>query len=344
MKVLWVAPWGRPLASVYAAALRAQGHEVLVVTSGRHYEQAPPGAPAVVEVAGSLKQPRAWGSVARAVRAARALRPDVVVTEELTDARLYPLLLLAPVAVLVHDDAPHDETEVPPLQHRVVARRTAARADLRVTYSAAVAGLLGAGAPVVTVPLPSEAPAALVGDVVPAAGRRDVVVLGRINPYKDVPTTLAAWAQHVAGPGYRGDELVVVGDGNEAELTLPPHCTWRRERFQFADVVPLVARAKAVVVHYRSASQSGVQVTAMQCGTAAVVSDAGGLAEYLPPGQHPVPVGDVAGLARALDALADPEVAAAAGAASRAHHDRRFTPAVAARALVDALAAVARVG
>ena len=40
MRLLWVAPWGRPLARVYAQALRALGAEVLVVTSAQHYEHA----------------------------------------------------------------------------------------------------------------------------------------------------------------------------------------------------------------------------------------------------------------------------------------------------------------
>lgn len=337
MRVLWVAPWGRPLAEVFASGLRANGHDVLVVTSGRHFEAARPDDDVLV-VEGSLKQPHAWASVIRAMRAARTFEPDVVVTEEFTDPRLYPLLRLAPVAVLVHDDAPHDETEVKRLRHRVVGARVHASADLLVTFSSFVAQrVVSGGVSVATVPLPSESPGMLTPPLVPAAQRRDVVVLGRINPYKDLPTTLAAWAEHVRGDGYRGDELIIIGDGNEENLILPERCQWRRERFQFADVVPVLARAKAAVVHYRSASQSGVQVTAMQCGTAAVVSDAGGLPEYLPAGQRPVPVGDVAGLAHALDVLADPVVAAAAGAASREHHDECYGRDVAAGALVNTL-------
>lgn len=335
--MLWVAPWGRPLAEVFALGLRSNGHEVLLVTSGRHHEAAAVNTDVFV-VKGSLKQPTAWGSVAAAFRVARAFRPDVVVTEELTDPRLYPLLRLAPVAVLAHDDVPHDETEVGPWHHRAVSGRVRKRADLLVTFSRFVADRIKHdGVRVATVPLPSEAPGALTPPLVPAPERRDVVVLGRINPYKDVPTTLAAWAKHVEGPGYGGDELIIIGDGNEADLSLPARCRWRRERFQFAEVLPILARAKAAVVHYRTASQSGVQVTAMQCGTTAVVSDAGGLQEYLPWGQLPVPVGDVAALARALDALADPVRAAAAGAVSREHHDQSYRQDVAATALASAL-------
>lgn len=340
MRVLWVAPWGRPLAEVFASGLRANGHEVLVVTSGRHYENARPNQNTVV-VEGSLKQPGAWGSVLTALQAARRFRPDVVVAEEFSDPRLYPLLRLAPVAVLVHDDEPHDETEIKRLYLRVVGARVRGAADMLVTFSRFVAERVPtAGVTVVTVPLPSESPETLAPPLVAAAKRRDVVVLGRINPYKDVPTTLDAWTQHVRGGGYRGDKLIIIGDGNESDLFLPEHCHWRRERFQFAEVVPVLAQAKAAVVHYRSASQSGVQVTAMQCGTAAIVSDAGGLGEYLPGGQSTVPVGDVGGLAHALDVLADPVIAAAAGAVSRAHYDQHYGRHVAACVLADTLRTV----
>lgn len=343
MRVLLVAPWNRPLARALAGALRAAGCTTLVVSTPLHHEHADARADEV-ELTGSPRSPRAWADGVRVLRAARSFRPDVVLAEEFTDPRLVPLLALAPVATLVHDDAPHDATERRALQHRLVFGVATRRADLLVTFSEHVAAHARGrwSAPVVTVPLPSEAPAALVPPLVGAQDRRDVVALGRINPYKDLPTTLAAWQRHVDGPGYRGDELLVVGDGTEGALTLPARCRWRRERFQFAEVVPLLARAKASVVAYRSATQSGVQVTSMQCGTTAVVTAAGGLPEYLPPGQATVPVGDVVALATALDELADPAVAAASGRRSREHHDAHLGPEAVAAALAPALHGLVR--
>jgi len=333
-----VAPWGRPLATVFAAGLRAQGAEVLVVSTGSHYE-AVGSEEDVVLVTGSTKQLASWGSLVSALRVARQFRPDVVITEELADPRLLPVLRLAPVAVLVHDDAPHDETEMQPWHRRAISKRVAQQADLLVTFSEFVARHARSrwNTPVITVPLPSEAPQTLVPPLVTASDRSDMVMLGRINPYKDAPTTLAAWAIHVGSPSYRGDELIIIGDGNETVLELPTHCSWLRERFQFADVLPTLARAKASVVHYRSATQSGVQVTSMQCGTAAVISDAGGLPEYLPPGGHSVPVGDAVQLATAFDDLADPTRAATAGAAARVQYDSFFTQEIAAGALLAQL-------
>lgn len=343
MRVLLVAPWNRPLARTLAGALHGRGDTTLVVSTPLHYEHADVRADEVV-LTGSPRSPRAWADGVRVLRAARAFRPDVVLAEELTDPRLVPLLRLAPVATLVHDDAPHDATERRSRRHRMVFGVATRRADLLVTFSEHVAAHARGrwAAPVVTVPLPSEVPVALVPPLVAAADRRDVVALGRINPYKDLPTTFAAWQRHVDGPGYRGDELLVLGDGTEGSLALPARCRWRRERFQFAEVVPTLAHAKASVVAYRSATQSGVQVTSMQCGTTALVTDAGGLPEYLPPGQDPVPVGDVAALAAALDELADPAVAAASGRRSQEHHDAHLGPDAVAGALGPALQRLAR--
>lgn len=341
MRILLVAPWGRALAAVLATGLREAGAQVLVVTSPRHYE-ATANDPKVLVVTGSARRPRSWATVVAALRTARAFDPDVVVAEEFADPRLLPMLRLAPLAVIVHDDAPHDQTETAPWRRRIVATHVQSRAALLLTFSRFVAAqLTGRSARVAVLPLPSEIPAHLVPPVVVAERRRDMVVLGRINPYKDVPTTLAAWSKHVAGPAYRGDQLIIIGDGSQADLSLPPRCTWRRERFQFAEVVPTLAAAKASLVHYRSATQSGVQVSSMQCGTTAVASDAGGLAEYLPPGQSPVPAGDVLALCAELDRLADPVAAAAGGRASRTHHDGHYRAEPVGRALLAELVQLA---
>lgn len=340
LRILWLAPWSRALSRVYADELVRAGHEVLLVTTERHFERWAAPAPYEHLLTGSPKQPRSWPSVARAAAAARRLRPDVVVSEEFHDPRLLPLLAIAPSAVLVHDDAPHDATEVKALHHRLVFGRVPRSADVLVTFSEFVARrvrIRWPDRPVVSVPLPSEAGEALVPPFVPAAGRRDVVLLGRIGPYKNLPGTLAAWAAHVASAGYRGDRLLIVGDGAQDALPLPPACEWRRERFQFADVLPVLAAAKASLAYYSSATQSGVQVISMQCGTPVLVSATGGLPEYLPPGEEPVPPDRPAALAAALDTVADPEVAAARGRAARARYDAHHHPAVAADALLAVL-------
>ncbi len=63
----------------------------------------------------------------------------------------------------------------------------------------------------------------------------------------------------------------------------------------------------------------------MQLGVTPIVSAAGGLPEYQPPGCPPWSVDDVAGLAAAFDELADPcTTAALRGAAAARHYANRF--------------------
>lgn len=337
MRILFVSPWARALARVYCDELVGLGHDVALVTTSRHFERQET-RPYELIMDGAPKQPLSWPGVLRVIARARRFRPDVVVAEEFQDPRLLPLLGIAPVATLVHDDAPHDHTHVKAWHHRVVFRRVSQKADLLVTFSDFVAAAVRSrwSVPVATVALPSEAGEHQIPPFVPAAHRRDVVLIGRMGPYKNLPATFEGWAEHVASPAYRGDRLLVIG-GGDIDGALPPQSEWRRGRYQFGDMLPQLAAAKASLAYYSSASQSGVQVLGMQCGTATLVSDAGGLPEYLPPGEKALPLGRPDLLAAALGELVDPAEAARRGAAGRAVYDARHHPAVAARELVGVL-------
>ena len=166
------------------------------------------------------------------------------------------------------------------------------------------------------------------------------VLLGRLNEYKNIDVCLQAWRQHTAGPGWRGDNLVLIGDG-DLRKPLPDNVVWHAGAFRYPDVISLLSQAKASVVHYRRASQSGVQVLSMQLGVTPIVSTEGALPEFQPPGETPIGVDDVDGLARAFDSLADPVAAAKRGAASREHYERNYSASVAAGPLGDVLGATA---
>jgi hypothetical protein len=105
---------------------------------------------------------------------------------------------------------------------------------------------------------------------------------------------------------------------------LPGHVRWRRGSYRYADVITTLAAAKGSIAHYRRASQSGVQVLSMQLGVTPIVSTAGGLPEFQPPGCQPIDVDDIAGLAAAFDELADPYAATLHGAAAARHYTDRF--------------------
>lgn len=335
LRVLWLSPWMRPLARVYAEALQDVGAEVLLVTSDQH-PSSDSTRPYELVLEPRPSRLRTWPEAARAIRRAGEFAPDVVVSELVRDPRWLAFGRAVPRVELIHDDRPHDAGEIRPGWERALFGRTARRSRW-VAFSDYVAGEVGAAD---VVPLTSdlfdhEAPA-----FVPAGRRRDFVLLGRLNGYKNIDVCLQAWRKHTCGGSWAGDDLVLVGDG-EWRGELPDHVVWQRKPFRYVDVLPRLARAKGSIVHYRRASQSGVQVLAMQLGVTPVVSTEGALPEFQPPGESPIDADDVDGLARAFDALADPVEAAARGLAAQDHYRRTYSAAVSAQVLLDVLSRTA---
>lgn len=343
-RVLWLSPWTRPAVRVQAEALQRAGADVLLVTSDRHPESdAARGYELVLDP--RFRTASTWPPTLRAWGRIRRYRPDVVIAEIVRDPRWIALAGRAPRIQVVHDDQPHDPGEQTPGYERAVFDRWGARSAATITYSDYVAaGVTGrrdvAGTAVHVVPLASDIDPPRVPPFVGPQGRRDFVMFGRLNPYKNVDVVLEAWQRHVGGGGWRGDDLVLIGGGSLDPAALPKHTRWRTGSYRYADVIPTLAAAKGSISHYRRASQSGVQVLSMQLGVMPIVSTAGALPEYQPPGCDPVGVDDVAGLAAAFDLLADPGAAAQLGAQAARHYARRCDVDIVAQRILEVIAGV----
>ena len=327
-RILWLSPWMRPLARVQAEALQRLGAEVLLVTSDQHPESDGPRDYELV-LDPRFRTAATWPASAAALRRIRRYRPDVVITELVRDPRWIVLAGRAPRVQLIHDDRPHDSSERRPGYEHAVFDRWGARSAATITYSDYVANaVVGrrdvAGAVPQVIPLPSDLDAARVPPPAVADRRRDFVMIGRLNSYKNLDVVLRAWQRHVGGSRWRGDRLVLIGDGALDHVVLPEHTSWQSGSYRYSDVVAQLAAAKGSIAHYRRASQSGVQVLSMQLGVAPIVSPAGALPEYQPPEAPVVGVDDVAGLAVAFDRLADPTRAARLGAAAARYYADRF--------------------
>lgn len=343
MKVLWLSPWLRTLTRVQVDALRDAGHSALIITTDQHYEKVA-ARPDERVLDPAIKDPRTLPALARVLAEARRFAPDVVVSEMMHDPRWLPMTRLAPLVQVVHDDRPHDAHEVRPWRQRAVLDHQTRAAAAVVAPSRHVAAVLSArfGRRVDVVPLTSDVPEADLPAVPVAADeRRNMVLLGRMSPYKNIDVALQAWAAHTGSPSYAGDRLVLLGDGPLDALTLPEHVEWRREHFSYADVLPRLARAKASLAHYRLATQSGVQVLSMQLGVPTIVSDSGGLPEFSSPELPPLGTDDVDGLRAVFDRLADPGTAARLGAGAREHYERHFAAHRAAAAWIEVFSRVA---
>ncbi|WP_461167895.1 glycosyltransferase [Tsukamurella serpentis] len=319
--MLWLSPWMRPLARVHCEQLLGAGWQVRLITSDQHPES-DAARPYERVLRPAPKTLATWPEFAGELRRVRAFRPDVVVTELVRDPRWTAFAGRVPRVDLVHDDRPHGAEEELPGWERALFGRWRASSTVTAGFSEYVARAVGADA---VIPLTSDLDEALVPAPVPAVGRRNFVAVGRLSDYKNLDVTLRAWRRHIEGPGWRGDELVLIGDG--PDRALGDAVQWRRGPYSYADVLPVLAAAKGSVAHYRRASQSGVQVLSMQLAVVPIVSPEGALPQFQPPGESAIGVDDVAGLAAAFDRLADPELAARRGAAAREHYlDRHAAP------------------
>ncbi|MEE6179256.1 glycosyltransferase [Mycobacterium sp. 050134] len=342
--MLWLSPWTRPAVRVQAEALIRRGADVLLVTSDRHPES---DAARAYEL---VLEPRflsaaTWPPFFAAWRRIRRYRPDVVITELVRDPRWIALAGRTPRIRVLHDDQPHGPDERQPAYERAVLDRWGARSAATMAYSDYVAAAVAARRDVAStrlhvVPLASDLDLDRVPPFVGPEGRHDFVMFGRLNPYKNVDVVLEAWRRHATGGGWRGDHLVLIGAGDLDVNALPPHTIWRNGGYRYADVVPALAAAKGSVAHYRRASQSGVQVLSMQLGVMPIVSTAGALPEFQPPGRDPIDVDDIDGLAAAFDALADPRTAAELGAGAARHYAGRFDVDIVAGRILEVIAEV----
>jgi glycosyltransferase involved in cell wall biosynthesis len=340
--VLWLSPWLRTLARVYVDALNAAGHDCRLVTSDQHYQ--PMTALDYERVLDPRpRDPRTIRPLLRVQAEMRRWRPDVVVVELVWDPRWLLLANLAPLVHLIHDDQPHDATEARPGWQWSLFNRFTNRSARVVTFSDYVADRLAPQLrrPAAVVPLTSDVADA---DVPPSPStRRDFVLYGRMSPYKNVPIALRAWREHLDSGAHRGDRLLLLGDGplDIAPSELPPYSEWRRGRYSYPEVLGVLAAAKGSLVHYRQATQSGVQLLSLQLGVAPIVSDSGALPAFQPPDEPPIGMDDVSGLAAAFATLADPAIAAARGKACQEHFAAHFAARHSAAALASVLAAAA---
>lgn len=329
---------------VQSEALIRHGADVLLITSDRHPES---DAAREYEL---VLEPRfltaaTWPPTLKAWGRVRKFRPDVVIAEQVRDPRWIALAGRTPRIQVIHDDRPHDPGEALPSYELAVLDRWGARSAATIAYCDYVANAVAtrrdvAGTPVHVVPLASDLDLSRVPPFVGAAGRHDFVMFGRLNPYKNADVVLAAWRQHLAGGGWRGDNLILIGDGTLDADSLPEHTQWRRGGYRYSDVVSTLAAAKGSIAHYRRATQSGVQVLSMHLGVMPIVSTEGGPPEYQPPECPPIGVDDVAGLAAAFDVLADPATAERHGASAARHYQLHCAVDIVAERFLDVIAEV----
>jgi len=225
----------------------------------------------------------------RLVRQARDFRADLVLSAmpHLWTPLVAPALARAgiPYVPILHDAAPHPGD--PALLWDWRLRRDLDAARGAVVLSAAVEGVIRRLAP--ALPLFRQPLGAHLPGPVPlgATATHDFLFFGRVRAYKGLDLLRDAFALlHRTHPAAT---LRVVGEG-DIERAAPglgalPGVTVEPRWVADAAIPPLVATARAVVLPYREASQSGVLPIALACGVPVVATPVGGLSEQVADGE-----------------------------------------------------------
>jgi glycosyltransferase involved in cell wall biosynthesis len=181
---------------------------------------------------------------------------------------------------VIHDAVPHPGDPAPFFHWRL--RRELAAARAAVVLSDAVARQVQArrpDLPLIRIPLGAHLP----GGAPAAEASADFLFFGRIRAYKGLDLLRDAWPRVRAGrPGAR---LRVVGEGDldacAPGLAALPGVEVDRRWVPDGEMASVLTSARALVLPYREASQSGVLPLALALGIPVVATAVGGLAEQV---------------------------------------------------------------
>jgi glycosyltransferase involved in cell wall biosynthesis len=302
-----------------AAALESRGHRVRVISYARLYPRLlfpgrsqVDGSAALGEARIDTLSPRSWIDVRRELAAESA---DLIVAQWWHPVAGPALLTClgrerARTVVVCHNVRPHERT----VAAAFVARRVLEKARAVVCHSAAIGREVAGLAPRLAreqapMPLLVEPPAVSGPPAERASERPSALFLGLIRSYKGLDVLLRAWGEAllpegatltIAGESYLGRgrlERAIAATPNAGRIRLIDRYVSDEERWR------LLLAAHALVLPYRTASQSGVLPLALAAGVRVIASDAGGLAEPLRgnPRHRVVGAGRIAELRSALE-------------------------------------------
>ena len=284
MRIAIVWPWFRTLGHLYGNELEKLGHEVLLITSERHfaggqYDQVTEVLATQVGLIPSIK------SILKARKQLKSFKPDVIVVEDVYShpvwwaARLFGV----PLVGSIHDPMPHDANHTRTGLRRLVSTIQNMGMNGTIYYSHAAAREahdlgIRPNQPAYVWPLISEMPDALVPDT--TGTRRGFALVGRWSYYKGFDIGLDAW--RALPDEVRQDHPLEVWHrmGSNRPPFEDESLVWHPGGYEWEDIAEMLSKVAYVLLPYRTASQSGVQVLAQQCGARVIYTDLPGLREF----------------------------------------------------------------
>jgi glycosyltransferase involved in cell wall biosynthesis len=315
-RILLTFDWFLEYSAEQALALRSADAEVFVVCRDHleefagdhtawlgHLADMRASGIEVAIVEGRTASIRAMQTAARARRLVRNWSPDIVHAHPNAD----PWLLLGtrglPVVLTVHDPQPHPGQPELPIAKRQVEAAWMRRADGFVVHGAQLRDTLSTrvgSVPIAVIPHGVR----LSAEPAPIPVERDILLLGRLEPYKGIDVLIMAMEEVWRT---RPDVTLTVAGRGVCADDVPVHPKIQRivRYVSEAEVSLLLDKATLFVAPYTEASQSGAVSLALGRGVPAVVSDAGALPDLAVDASFVVPAGDAGALARALLAKLD---------------------------------------
>ena len=318
MKVCWVAPWFSSLDSVYCQVLADSGYDMLLVASDAHYDQTVKLFEPSIKF--SLRSSK-WEKIPLMNSLYRAIRkqaPDVVLFDL---PQRIPLLLLAfalrrqsKFVLVIHDATPHDKShEFHPII-RYLQNQLAVSSHGLLTFSNNSKNELLARYPeanVQTAPLLSEVPVAIT--VSENRVRRNFAMIGRWSDYKGFDIGLECW-KAFQDVSETESQLEMWCSGLDEIPESESNVIWRSSKsFLWTDLLEALPNYCGVLMPYRSASQSGVQVLAWDFGVPVLISALPGLIEFQPDCLPAISLGDQESWVQAIAGLEDSSRAESVG-------------------------------
>ena len=287
VKVLWYAPWFGSSRNRYLNTLSKQKFETKLIVGSTHYDfkfGLSRDAVVLPRVKNKLQE---IANLRIIIKTARAFKPDLLLVDDMGGIlKLVTFILMSKrysTVFAVDDVVNHDEKDKRSWTVQFLRALLIGGSRGILVFSEnskTLAENLYLGTNVYKVPLLPEVSL----ENVPRERRRrkDFAMIGRWSDYKGFDIGIDIFLKYRMFSNSPSNlELWCSGTDNHHEST--PGIIWRSaSKFDWQDLLTELPQYRGVLLPYRSATQSGVQVLAWQSGVPCLISNLPGLVENQP--------------------------------------------------------------
>jgi glycosyltransferase involved in cell wall biosynthesis len=312
MRILWYAPWFASSRTRYLNTLNPGNFETKLVTSEAHFDFSfglSKGTVILNKPSSRIQELRNIWSIYRIVR---GFNPNLILVDDLSGVlRLCAFIFLSkkyPTSFVIDDVVNHDDKDKRSRQVEFLRSALANSSKGVLLFSENSKGIaekIYPGANLQSVPLMPEVNPT--NDLRDVAQRKNFVMIGRWSDYKGFDIGINIFLEYRKASGSTADlELWCSGViGPQQDI---PGVIWKsKSSYSWADLLAELPKYRGVLLPYRTATQSGVQVLAWQSGVPCVVSNLPGLLENQPQIKNELELNDQEGWFKALANLESDE-------------------------------------